>query len=90
MKDEMSDRINCLSAEAQQLLASMREGQVLWFSDAGEYPDRFWLESPEKDATPTGALASIKVVMELQQEGFIEPDSGDSYRQRWRLVGLVE
>jgi len=87
MKVGMSDRVKSLSTEAQQLYANLKEGQALWFSDAGEYPDRFWLESSENDSTPTGELASLNVVMELQRHGLIEPDSGDLYRQRWRLVG---
>lgn len=86
----MSDRIKTLSAEAQQLFENLKEGMILWFSDAGEYPDRFWLESAEGDAISEGQLASIKVVTELRQQGLIEPDSGDSYRQRWRLIGQGE
>ncbi len=82
----MSDRIKSLSAEAEKLYANLKEGLVLWFSDAGEYPDRFWLESAEGESTQTGQLAGTKEVTELQQHGLIEPDSGDAYRQRWRLV----
>lgn len=86
----MNEEINNLSADAEALLSQMQDGLVLWFSDAGEYPDRFWLESAGGETTETGALASIKAVTELKTLGHIEPDSGDSYRQRWRLVNLSQ
>lgn len=82
----MSNESNSLSADAAVLLSQMQNGLVLWFSDAGEYPDRFWLESAEGDANETGQVVGVKVVTELKQQELIEPDAGDSYRQRWRLV----
>ena len=86
----MSDRFKSLSAEAKALLSNLQAGLVLWFSDAGEYPDRFWLESAEDEFTPTGQLASMNMVTELRQLGLVEPESGEASLQRWRLVGQGE
>lgn len=83
----MSEQAKELSTEATELLKKMQGGLVLWFSDAGEYPDRFWLESAAEEDAETGQQVNVKVVTELQNQELIEPDSGDSYRQRWRLIG---
>ncbi|PLX95879.1 MAG: hypothetical protein C0619_00550 [Desulfuromonas sp.] len=38
------------------------------------------------ETEPVGQVLGAWVVSELQAQGLIEPDSGDSYRQRWHLA----
>ncbi|PLX88381.1 MAG: hypothetical protein C0618_04245 [Desulfuromonas sp.] len=75
--------MDTLSSEARGLLEKMQDGHVLWFSDAGDYPDRFWLENGSDQG---GQQVNVALVTELQKSQMIEPVSGDSYRQRWGLV----
>lgn len=86
----MSEKSKQLSTDATELLEKIKGGRVLWFSDAGEYPDRFWFESTEGEDAGSGQQVNVKVVTELQNQNLIESDSGDSYRQRWRLVNQVD